>query len=551
MVPRAPAESTRLVLFLVFIGLGVFQSAQAQDLSYLKFVKDATTFLPEDNHYDYIVVGGGTAGCPLAATLSENYTVLLIERGGDAHTNPYVMREENLLDNALQINDKDSPAESFTSEDGIPNIRGRVLGGSSMVNFGFYSRGDDDFYNRSGIDWDFDMQKTAYEWIEETVVFRKNELNLFQSSVREALLHADLKPDNGFTLDHEGGTKTTGSTFDATGRRYGAVELLNKGKPGNLQVIINATVERVLFNSYSTDISAAGVIYKDSNGRSQQVQVRRNGEVILSAGALGSPQLLLLSGVGPSSDLASMNIPLVHHQPFVGQFMIDPPLNQVSFISPFPIPIKGSSDRTVGIQKNLYIIEAVSAIASFFSPASRIFFPYPYAHLNITALSIVTKTSRPMSSGSLKLASAKSASITPRVRFNYFADSRDISACISGLQTIGKMIRSPSMDQYKFVDKDGNKYYQFLGLSLPENISDRSKMESYCRRTVAPIYHYHGGCTMKKVTDGDFKVTGIKALRVVDGSTFVASPGTNPQATLLMMGRYAGLKIREERIRQG
>ncbi|WOH06912.1 hypothetical protein DCAR_0626341 [Daucus carota subsp. sativus] len=502
------------------------------DLSYLKFVKDATTFLPEDNHYDYIVVGGGTAGCPLAATLSENYTVLLIERGGDAHTNPYVMREENLLDNALQINDKDSPAESFTSEDGIPNIRGRVLGGSSMVNFGFYSRGDDDFYNRSGIDWDFDMQKTAYEWIEETVVFRKNELNLFQSSVREALLHADLKPDNGFTLDHEGGTKTTGSTFDATGRRYGAVELLNKGKPGNLQVIINATVERVLFNSYSTDISAAGVIYKDSNGRSQQVQVRRNGEVILSAGALGSPQLLLLSGVGPSSDLASMNIPLVHHQPFVGQFMIDPPLNQVSFISPFPIPIKGSSDRTVGIQKNLYIIEAVSAIASFFSPA-------------------ITKTSRPMSSGSLKLASAKSASITPRVRFNYFADSRDISACISGLQTIGKMIRSPSMDQYKFVDKDGNKYYQFLGLSLPENISDRSKMESYCRRTVAPIYHYHGGCTMKKVTDGDFKVTGIKALRVVDGSTFVASPGTNPQATLLMMGRYAGLKIREERIRQG
>lgn len=258
----------------------------------------------------------------------------------------------------------------------------------------------------------------------------------------------------------------------------------------------------------------------------------------MSAGALGSPQLLLLSGVGPSSDLASMNIPLVHHQPFVGQFMIDPPLNPVTFLSPFPIPIKGSSDRTVGIQKNLYIIEAVSAIASFFSPASRIFFPYPYAHLNITALSIVTKTSRPMSSGSLKLASAKSASITPRVRFNYFADSRDISACISGLQTIGKMIRSPSMDQYKFVDKDGNKYYQFLGLSLPENISDRSKMESYCRRTVAPIYHYHGGCTMKKVTDGDFKVTGIKALRVVDGSTFVASPGTNPQATLLMMGRY-------------
>ncbi|XP_074352908.1 sinalpyl alcohol oxidase Nec3-like [Apium graveolens] len=537
MVQRAP-ENTQLVPFLLFF-----------DLNYLKFVQDATTFLPKDDHYDYIVVGGGTAGCPLAATLSENYTVLLIERGGDAHANPNVMREENLISNAIQVNDKDSPSESFTSEDGIPNIRGRVLGGSSMVNFGFYSRGDADFYNRSGVNWDFDIMKTAYEWVEETVAFRKDQLNLWQSSVKEALLQSDLKPDNKFTLDHEGGTKTTSSTFDATGRRHGAVELLNKGKPGNLQVIVNATVERVLFSSNSPDISAVGVIYKDSNGKSHQVQVRGNGEVILSAGALGSPQLLLVSGVGPSSYLASMKIPVVHHQPFVGQFMVDPPLNMVSFISPFPIPIQGSTDRTVGIQKNSYIIEAVSAVMPFSSPVSQILFPYPYAHLNITALSIVAKTSEPVSSGSLKLASKQTVSISPTVRFNYFADPRDLSHCISGLQTIAKMIKTPIMDQYKFHDKDGNKYYQFLGLTLPENLSDRREMESYCRRTVAPIYHYHGGCTMKKVTDTNFKVSGIKALRVVDGSTFVVSPGTNPQATLMMMGRYVGLKMREERIR--
>lgn len=77
-------------------------------------------------------------------------------------------------------------------------------------------------------------------------------------------------------------------------------------------------------------------------------------EVILSAGALGSPQLLLGSGIGPGSYLASMNIPVVHHQPFVGQFLIDPPMNMVSFLSPFPIPVKkGSSDLTVGIQKKI------------------------------------------------------------------------------------------------------------------------------------------------------------------------------------------------------
>ncbi|KAK1366837.1 (R)-mandelonitrile lyase [Heracleum sosnowskyi] len=497
MVQSAP-EDAQLVFFLLFFTLWVTHSAYAQDLNYLKFVQDATTFSPQDNHYDYIVVGGGTAGCPLAATLSEIYTVLLIERGGDAHTNPNVMRQENYLFNALQNNDKDSPSESFTSEDGIPNIRGRVLGGSSMVNFGIYSRGDANFYNSSGINWDFDILKSAYEWVEETVVFRKNELDLWQSSVKEALLQSDVTPDNGFTLDHEGGTKITSSTFDATGRRYGAVELLNKGKRGNLQVVVNATVEKVLFTSNSTDISAVGVIYKDSNGRSHQVQVGGNGEVILSAGALGSPQLLLVSGVGPSSYLASLNIPVVHHQPFVGQFMIDPPMNMVSFLSPFPIPVKkGSSDLQ----------------------------SHPFFLL-------------PMSSGSLKLASERTVSISPRVRFNYFADPRDLSHCISGLQTIAKMLKNPIMDQYKFEDKDGNKYIQFLGLSLPENLSNLREMESYCRRSVAPFYHYHGGCTTKKVTDSDFKVTGIKALRVVDSSTFVVSPGTNPQATVMMMGRY-------------
>lgn len=145
MVQRAP-ENTQLVPILLFFGLWVIHSAHAQDLNYLKFVQDATTFSPKDNHYDYTVVGGGTAGCPLAATLSENYTILLIERGGDAHTNLNVMREENLVSNPLQINDKDSSSESFTSEDGIRNICGRVLGGRSMVNFGFYSRGDADFY---------------------------------------------------------------------------------------------------------------------------------------------------------------------------------------------------------------------------------------------------------------------------------------------------------------------------------------------------------------------------------------------------------------------
>ncbi|KAM7486864.1 hypothetical protein LguiA_002873 [Lonicera macranthoides] len=221
---------------------------QNLDLSYLQFVYNATESASEEV-YDYIVVGGGTAGCPLATTLSANYSILLLERGGVAFNNLNVLLEENEIANLLQADDIDSPGQAFTSEDGILNARGRVLGGTSMINFGFYSRADKDFYNESGIEWNMDIVKSAYEWVEEAIVTKSYQINSWQMSVRRALLQSGIRPDNGLTLDHLQGTKIGGSTFDRTGRRHGAVELLNKAKKKNLRVVIHATVERVIFAS--------------------------------------------------------------------------------------------------------------------------------------------------------------------------------------------------------------------------------------------------------------------------------------------------------------
>ena len=221
------------------------------DLSYLQFVYNATES-PSEEVYDYIVVGGGTAGtagCPLATTLSANYSVLLLERGGVAFNDPNVLREENSIANLLQADDIDSPAQAFTSEDGILNARGRVLGGGSMINFGFYSRADEDFYNESGIEWNMNIVKNAYKWVEEAIVTKTDQINSWQMSVKRALLQSGIRPDNGLTLDHLQGTKISGSTFDRTGRRHGAVELLNKADKNNLRVVVHATVERVIFAS--------------------------------------------------------------------------------------------------------------------------------------------------------------------------------------------------------------------------------------------------------------------------------------------------------------
>lgn len=218
------------------------------DESYLGFTYEATDFSPAQQ-YDYIIAGGGTAGCPLAATLSESYSVLLLERGGVANLDPDLLYENKSLNPILTANHYDSPAQNFISEDGILNTRGRVLGGSSMINFGFYSRADDYFYKNSGIDWDTSAVESAYEWVEESIVTRTDYLRKWQASTLNALQESGVLPANGFTVDHVQGTKIGGSTFDDSGRRHGAVELLNKANPKNLQVVLYATVDRIIFSS--------------------------------------------------------------------------------------------------------------------------------------------------------------------------------------------------------------------------------------------------------------------------------------------------------------
>ncbi|KAM7486850.1 hypothetical protein LguiA_002859 [Lonicera macranthoides] len=546
--PRVQFTLMFLLMFSIVLQPIVLLEVQANDLdqdsSYLQFVYNATES-PSEEVYDYIVVGGGTAGCPLATTLSANYSVLLLERGGVALNDPNVLLEENALANNLPTDDINSPGQTFTSEDGVPNVRGRVLGGTSMINGGIYSRADEDFYNESGIEWNMSIVKSAYEWVEEAIVTQTDQINSWQTSVKTALLQSGIRPYNGLTLEHLQGTKIFGSIFDRTGRRHGAVELLNKAKKKNLRVVVHATVERVVFASNtSLGLSAIGVVYHDTNGNPHVARIREKGEIILSAGTLGSPQLLLMSGVGPRSYLSSLNIPIVYDQPFIGQFLIDNPRSLVTITPPFPLDDIGS--RVVGITKSFYI-EPVSGTAPFSSPVSPILFPDPYPPLNLTVLSIYEKISRPLSTGFLRLASPTNASLSPIVRFNYYNDTRDLSQCANAVRAIGKMLRTPVMEQYKFMDQHGQRYFQFVGQALPQNLFDDEAMREFCHNTLSSFNHYHGGCLAQKVVDSHLKVIGINALRVVDFSTFVVSPGTNPQATIMMFGRYIGVKILEER----
>nr|3RED_A Chain A, Hydroxynitrile lyase [Prunus mume]3RED_B Chain B, Hydroxynitrile lyase [Prunus mume]3RED_C Chain C, Hydroxynitrile lyase [Prunus mume]3RED_D Chain D, Hydroxynitrile lyase [Prunus mume]3RED_E Chain E, Hydroxynitrile lyase [Prunus mume]3RED_F Chain F, Hydroxynitrile lyase [Prunus mume]3RED_G Chain G, Hydroxynitrile lyase [Prunus mume]3RED_H Chain H, Hydroxynitrile lyase [Prunus mume]3RED_I Chain I, Hydroxynitrile lyase [Prunus mume]3RED_J Chain J, Hydroxynitrile lyase [Prunus mum len=511
------------------------------DFSYLSFAYDATD-LELEGSYDYVIVGGGTSGCPLAATLSEKYKVLVLERGTLPTAYPNLLTSDGFIYNLQQEDDGQTPVERFVSGDGIDDVRGRVLGGTSMINAGVYARANTKIFSASGIEWDMDLVNQTYDWVEDTIVYKPDK-QAWQSLTKTAFLEAGVLPDNGFSLDHEAGTRLTGSTFDNNGTRHASDELLNKGDPNNLRVAVHASVEKIIFSSNSSGVTAIGVIYKDSNGTPHQAFVRGEGEVIVSAGPIGSPQLLLLSGVGPESYLSSLNIPVVLSHPYVGQFLHDNPRNFINILP--PNPIEPSTVTVLGITSNFY---QCSFSSLPFSIPPFAFFPNPtYPLPNSTFAHFVNKVPGPLSYGSITLNSDSDVRVAPNVKFNYYSNSTDLAHCVSGMKKIGELLSSDALKPYKVEDLPGIDGFDILGIPLPENQTDDAAFETFCREAVASYWHYHGGCLVGEVLDGDFRVTGINALRVVDGSTFPYSPASHPQGFYLMLGRYVGSKILQER----
>ncbi|CDY48033.1 BnaA02g16260D [Brassica napus] len=274
--------------------------------------------------------------------------------------------------------------------------------------------------------------------------------------------------------------------------------------------------------------------------------IRDRGEVILSAGSLGSPQLMLLSGIGPRSYLSTWGIPVAIDQPHVGGFVYDNPRNGISIVP--PVPMENSLIQVVGVTEDGAFLEAASNVIPFASPLHSVFIRAPASPLYVPVTTIMEKILGPVSVGSLRLASTD-VRINPVVRFNYFSDPQDLERCVNGTRKIGEILRSRAMQDFMFREWFGSHRFRFVGVPLPLDQTNDLVMADFCRRTVSTIWHYHGGCVVGKVVNSDLKVNGVDSLRIVDGSTFNISPGTNPQATLMMLGRYMGLQMLKERMR--
>ncbi|KDP25523.1 hypothetical protein JCGZ_20679 [Jatropha curcas] len=557
-------------LFLAFLFSGYgFSASYHKDFDFIYNAVSA----PATSYYDYIIVGGGTAGCPFAATLSQNAHVLLLERGGSPYGNPNIT---NLASFGAALSDLSptSPSQRFISEDGVINARARVLGGGSCLNAGFYSRASTQYVRNVG--WDGRLVNESYQWVEKEVAFEPR-IGQWQSAVRDGLLEAGVVPNNGFTYDHIYGTKVGGTIFDQNGHRHSAADLLEYANPNGLTVLLHATVHKILFRTKGkTRPLAHGVVYRDASGAKHKAYLKRGSknEIIISAGALGSPQLLMLSGVGPRTQLMSRNISVVLDQPMVGQLMSDNPMNAV-FI-PSPIPVEVSLIQVAGITHFGSYIEAASG-ANFggspqrdygmFSPKIGQLSTVPPKQRTPEAIAkaielmsnldqaafrggfILEKIMGPISTGHLELIT-RNPNDNPSVTFNYFKEPQDLQRCMEGISTIEKVIDSQPFAKFRnmSVPQLLNLTANFPVNLLPKHYNTSMSLEQFCKDTVMTIWHYHGGCQVGSVVDTNYKVIGVDALRVIDGSTFNASPGTNPQATVMMLGRYMGVKILSERL---
>ncbi|RWR80753.1 protein HOTHEAD-like protein [Cinnamomum micranthum f. kanehirae] len=381
-------------------------------------------------------------------------------------------------------------------------------------------RADPEFVQKAGLN--LDLVRRSYEWVEKVMVFEP-ELRLWQSAVRNGLQEVGVSPDNGYTLDHIYGRQSKKA--------------------------------------------ADGVIFKDAAGNEHTAYLSKEkgkesmGEIIVSAGALGSPQLLILSGIGPAQHLKSLGIKVLLDQPMVGRHGRQP-MNII--IVPSPSPVEASLGQQVGITRLGTYIEALGRIdfVRFFglttSTSGTTPEPTKSALETIERLQnagmILEKTIGPVSTGSLKLRN-RNPDDNPMVTFNYFKEPEDLQRCVNGMKIIEGVVSSKAFSNFRYPKRycgispqhgsiSSEKYIQ------PErsNASTFESWEQYCKDTVLTIWHYHGGCQVGRVVDHQYRVLGVDSLRVIDGSTFIGSPGTNPQATLLMLGRYMGIKMRNERL---
>jgi choline dehydrogenase len=517
--------------------------------------------------HDYIIVGAGSAGCVLAARLTqdEGADVLLIEAGG-ADAAPELAIPAQWLGLGGSPWDWNYSSEPEPGLDGRRMImpRGRVLGGSSSINAMVYVRGNRLDYEEwaavGGKSWGYDAVLPYFKRSEDNVRGASmyhgvgGPLTVSDPTYRSPLAETfvDAATASGLAANHDfNGERQEGvGLYQFTirgGRRCSAATAFLRpalGRP-NLTLLLNGLVTRVVVEGDK----AVGVEIVE-NGLVRSERAAR--EVILSAGAFGSPQLLMLSGIGPATDLSALGISVVADLAGVGAELRDHVSTYASWTTPDPVGevaamgpeavaefqasgtgplssnllLPGGFVRTDGALQapNIQFHVAAVPFGARDSNGKRTLAPG-------FGVTLVPYLCKPVSMGRVTLASADPFS-PPRVLNGYYTSPDDVRAGIAGLHLALEIGRSHAFDAFR------------LEPAYQPPATDMAALAEYLRETAGTVFHPVGTCAMGRVVDPELRVMGIDGLRVVDASVMPTIPRGNTNAPTIMLAEKAADLIR-------